>query len=113
MTAMFKPSGLFFGMPLGAEDTRIMISIHPTFAKQLADHGYTRESFIRHIYDSNVSEINGVKLEPLSASENVAVIVSGTGAGGTIVSSTVCGSTANVEDVVTIRPFMHKVVREI
>jgi hypothetical protein len=112
MAAMFVPMGSFFGVPMGADDTRIMISIHPTFAKQLADHGYTRESFIKWLYDTNAKEVNGMKLEPFSDPKNVAVMVSGSGAGGTIVFSTVCGSTANVEDVVTQRPFMHKIVKE-
>jgi hypothetical protein len=115
MARMFASGGEvfgIFGMPRDARDMRHMISIHPTFVKQLADHGYTREGFIQWLYDISAKEVNGTKLEPFSAPENVAVMVSGSGAGGTIVFSTVCGSTANVEDVVTQRPFMHKIVRE-
>jgi len=112
IAGMFRPMGAFFGMPIGAEDTRIMISMHPTLARQLADHGFTRESFIQYLYDKNTREEGGRKLEPFTDNANVALMVSGTGAGGTIVFSTVCGSTGHVEDVETIRPFMHKVVRE-
>jgi len=41
---------------------KIMISIHPTFAKQLYDYGYTRESFIKWLYDRNASEADGANL---------------------------------------------------
>jgi len=52
----------------------------------------------------------GLYREPFAHPKDVAVIVSGTGAGGVIVFQTPCGSTANVEDVEVTRPYMHKVI---
>jgi hypothetical protein len=143
MSRMFSPSaGVFgfFGMPQNASDMRHMIAIHPTFARQLANAGFTRESFIKWLHNKNtinwdkmsederkefeemVSEgrVIGIRTEdckpglyrePFADPADVAVIVAGTGAGGVIVFQTPCGSTANVEDVEVTRPYMHKVIR--
>ncbi len=43
-----------FGMPENAEDVRHMVVLHPTMARQLANAGFTRESFIQYLYDENV-----------------------------------------------------------
>ncbi len=143
MSAMFSPSaGVFgfFGMPENGVDMRHMIAIHPTFARQLADAGYTRESFIKWLHEKNTIDWDkmsdaerkefkemaaggkfmrirpedcksGLYREPFANPSDVAVIVAGTGAGGVIVFQTPCGSTANVEDVEVTRPYMHKVIR--
>ena len=42
-----------FGMPRDGNDIRHMIAMHPTLARQLANAGYTRESFIKWLHDSN------------------------------------------------------------
>ncbi len=143
MNDLFAPSaGVFgfFGMPENGVDMRHMIAVHPTFAKQLADAGYTRESFIKYLHEKNSinwdkmskaeqkefrqkvadGKVPGVRLEdcrqglyrePFADPKDVAVIVAGTGAGGVIVFQTPCGSTANVEDVEVTRPYMHKAVK--
>jgi hypothetical protein len=142
MRDLFSPSaGVFgfFGMPQKAVDMRHMIAIHPTFARQLANAGFTRESFIQWLHDKNsinwdkMSEDErkkfremvadgkvvgirtedckpGLYREPFADPKDVAVIVAGTGAGGVIVFQTPAASTANVEDVGVIRPYMHKVI---
>ena len=143
MREMFSPSaGVFgfFGMPKSGIDMRHMIAIHPTFARQLANAGFTRESFIKWLRDKNTinwdimsederkefrdrvtaGEVVGIRTEdcksglyrePFADPKDVAVIVAGTGAGGVIVFQTPSGSTANVEDVAVTRPYMHKVIR--
>jgi hypothetical protein len=143
MSGLFSPSaGVFgfFGMPRNGSDMRHMIAIHPTFARQLANAGFTRESFIKWLHDKNTinwdkmsederkvfretvaeGKIVGIRTEdckpglyrePFADPKDVAVIVAGTGAGGVIVFQTPCGSTANVEDVEVTRPYMHKVIR--
>jgi hypothetical protein len=142
MSSMFSPSaGVFgfFGMPQNGVDMRHMIAIHPTFARQLANAGFTRESFIKWLHDKNTinwdkmsederkefremvtaGKAFGIKTtdckpglyrEPFADLKDVAVIVAGTGAGGVIVFQTPCGSTAHVEDVAVTRPYMHKVI---
>ena len=142
MRGMFSPSaGVFgfFGMPQNGVDMRHMIAIHPTFARQLANAGFTRESFIKWLHAKNTIDWDrmsederkefremvaegkvmgirpedckpGLYREPFSNPKDVAVIVAGTGAGGVIVFQTPCGSTANVEDVEVTRPYMHKLI---
>ncbi len=59
--AMFSRKGqLFtrFGMPTDARHVRHMIVLHPTMAHQIANAGFTKESFIRHLYDQNVIDYN-------------------------------------------------------
>jgi len=143
MSRMFSPSaGLFgfFGMPQNGTNMRHMVAIHPTFARQLANAGFTRESFIQRLHDKNsinwdkmnederkefrdmVAEgkVPGIRTEdckpglyrePFAKPSDVAVIVAGTGAGGVIVFQTPVGSTANAEDVEVTRSYMHKVIR--
>jgi len=143
MRGMFSPSaGVFgfFGMPKDGRDMRHMIALHPTFAWQLANAGFTRASFINWLHDKNSinwdkmtgderkefeemaaeGKVIGIKpedckpglyREPFAKPSDVAVIVAGTGAGGVIVFQTPCGSTANVEDVEMTRPYMHRVIR--
>ncbi len=142
VSAIFAPSaGVFgfFGMPQNGVDMRHMIAIHPTFAQQLKNAGFTRESFIKWLHDKNAIDWDkmseeerkalkeqvgegkvigirpedlkpGLYREPFKDLKDVAVIVSGTGAGGVVVFQTPCGSTANVEDVTVTRPYMHKVI---
>jgi hypothetical protein len=49
-------TGIFssFGMPANAENCRHMVVLHPTMARQLQNAGYTKESFIKFLYDDNV-----------------------------------------------------------
>jgi len=141
---MFSPEAgtfAFFGMPENAEMVRHMLLLHPTMVKQLADHGFTRESFIQYIKDTcsidwdkmteaeresfkqKVSEgkIRGVRpedcksglyREPFHSNEDVAIIVSGTGAGGCMVFQTPFGSTAvGAEDVINPRPFQNTLIK--
>jgi hypothetical protein len=142
MRGLFSPSaGVFgfFGMPQNGVDMRHMLALHPTFARQLANAGYTRESFIKWLHDKNTinwdkmsederkvfkemvaeGKIVGIRpqdckpglyREPFADPKDVAVIVAGTGAGGVIVFQTPCGSTAHVEDVEVTKPYMHKVI---
>jgi hypothetical protein len=43
-----------FGMPESADNVRHMVVLHPTMARQLANAGYTKQSFIKYLYDNNV-----------------------------------------------------------
>lgn len=43
-----------FGLPKDASDMRHMLVLHPTYAHQLANAGYTKQSFIQYLYDQNV-----------------------------------------------------------
>jgi hypothetical protein len=43
-----------FGLPSDAGDVRHMIVLHPTMAHQIANAGFTKESFIRYLYEQNV-----------------------------------------------------------
>ncbi len=142
MSRMFSPSaGVFgfYGMPRKGTDVRHMIAIHPTFVRQLANAGFTRDSFIKWLHDKNTinwdrmnederkkframvaeGKVPGIKTEdckpglyrePFADPKNVAVMVAGTGAGGVVVFQTPSGSTAHVEDVEVTRPYMHKVI---
>jgi len=57
ISSMFsRKSSLFstFGMPENAENVRHMVVLHPTMARQLANAGYSKKSFIQYLYDNNV-----------------------------------------------------------
>jgi hypothetical protein len=128
-----------FGMPQDVSNMRHMLVLHPSMVRQLSNAGFTRESFVQWLLDTNkvdwdnMSEEKrrefrkkvaegkvfglteedckpGLYREPFRNPEDVAVIVSGTGAGGVLLFQTPCGSTADVEDVEVPRPFMHKVI---
>jgi hypothetical protein len=128
-----------FPMPEDGSNFRHMIVLHPTFAKQLANAGFSRQSFIQWLYNTNVidwdqmsaeqqvrfkSEVaegrfpglqpadckSGLHREPFSDPENVAVLVCGSGAGGVLIFQTMCGSTAAFEDVSETRPYMRRVI---
>lgn len=123
-----------------ADKARYMVVIHPTFASQLAEHGFTRRSFIQWLHDKNSFEWDkmseeernqfkkaategrafgirpeecksGLLLEPFTKPEHVALMVSGGVTGGVIVFWTFGGSTALVDNVKVPRPFMHKVIK--
>ena len=122
------------------ENTRYMVVMHPTFASQLKERGFTRESFIQWLHDENTIDWDkmndeeraqfkkaaeegsafgvrpedckpGLRLEPFTKPEHVALMVSGSAAGGVLVFWTFGGSTALVDNVKVPRPFMHKVIR--
>ena len=123
-----------------AQSARFMVVMHPTFAHQLAERGFTRESFIQWLHDRNtidwdkMSEAErealkdaaargqaagitpedckpGLLVEPFTNPAHVALLVSGSSAGGVAVYWTFCGSTALVDNVKEPRPFMHKSIR--
>ncbi len=133
-----------FGMPpRGNPGARHMIAMHPTMARQLANAGYTRESFIQWLHDTNTIDWDkmseqereefrqnvregkvaefmrqftlddcqpGLCMEPFSDLRHVALMVVGTGAGGTIVFSTSAGSTVSFDNGKAL-PYMQKVIR--
>lgn len=43
-----------FGMAENGENSRHMLVLHPTVAHQLANAGFTKQSFIQYLYDQNV-----------------------------------------------------------
>ena len=65
-----------FGMPVDGQDVRHMVVLHPTMAWQLANAGYTKQSFIQYLYDKNVidwdrmTEEERVQLKAELAKEN-------------------------------------------
>ena len=57
VTRIFSRKGHLFsmiGLPKNAENVRHMIVLHPTMARQLANAGFTKKSFIQYLYDKNV-----------------------------------------------------------
>ena len=54
LTSRFARNGGTYGFSEVADNPRYMIVLHPTLARQLADHGFTRETFIQYLYDKNV-----------------------------------------------------------
>ena len=60
-----RKSDLFntFGMPVNAENVRHMVVLHPTMARQLSNAGYTKQSFVRYLYDTNVLDWDSMSAE--------------------------------------------------
>lgn len=108
------------------EGARHMIVLHPTMARQLANAGYTRESFIQWLYDSTTIDWDkmteeersafrenvvkgkyrgltlddckpGLYAEAFSDPKHVAVIIAGTGCGASMIFQTSAGSTVSFE----------------
>ncbi len=132
----------FFGMTL-SKGNRYEIVLHPTLAHQLAEAGFTKQSLVKWLYDKSAiiwdkmdneqrerfkeavkqGKWGGIRLEdcksglaiePFTDLKNVAVIVSGDAAGGTLVFSTLAGSTsrrASSPPDFKEMPFMTKVIR--
>ena len=128
MARIFRPSIMHFGESVGgknltAKDRRYIVVMHPVFAHQLAEHGYTKKSFVQWLHDQNSVDWDamdeegrekfrqevlagkwpgalpsdcapGFKVEPFDDPDNVAVIVSGGCCGGTSVYMTTFSSTA-------------------
>jgi hypothetical protein len=149
VTSRFARKGGTYGFSEVADNPRYMIVLHPTLARQLADHGFTRESFIQYLYDKNVVDYErmteeereqlikdlekeiamggsmsrvralkpedvkpGLHLEPFHTNDQVLVIVSGSGAGNSVIYSAMTGSSApHAEDVKEPRAWMNKVIR--
>ena len=44
-----------------------MLAMHPTMARQLADRGFTKESFLQYLYDSNVIDYDSMTEEQREA----------------------------------------------
>jgi len=141
MANLFKVDAFHIGTGhSAADDIRYLVVIHPTFAHQLEDYGYTKASFLQWIYDHSAKiwdkmspeqqanfrqEVedgkwfglkpedckSGLCLEPFSDPANVAIVVSGSCCGETMVFKTTCGSTAKIADCpedFVARPFMIK-----
>jgi hypothetical protein len=53
----------FFGMPEDGSNARFMIAMHPTFARQLANAGFTKQAFVQWLYDRNVIDWNTMSEE--------------------------------------------------
>lgn len=131
---LVAPSAYTLGF--SPEGKRYEIVLHPTMASQLADAGFTKQSFVRWLYDKtaiiwdNMSEEererfkdsvargkypgvvpedckSGLIMEPFTDPEHVAVLVSGDTAGTTLVFGTFWGSTVDKAPDI---PFMTKVV---
>ena len=128
MAGFFTADSSYYGMGRAqSEHHRYIIVLHPTFAAQLADAGYTKRSFAEWLYDKNAIVWDkldgpareqfrrevvegkwpcitpedckpGLIIEPFSDPAHVAVIVSGNAAGTTMVFKTTTGSTAKMGD---------------
>lgn len=115
------------------------IVLHPTMASQLAEAGFTKQSFAQWLYDKTAiiwdkmskeeqeqlkksvaeGKYNGIKLEdckpglvlePFTDAKQVAVIVAGDGAGQTLVFGTFVGSTTGHKGDSDSPRFMTKVI---
>ena len=123
---MFRVDAFHIGTGYaGAELLRYMLFLHPTFAHDLVNHGYTKESFLQWIYDNTVIDWDamnedrrkeflqevkmglwvglrpedcksGLKVEPFCDTSQVALMVAGGCCGGTIMFKTTGGSTAKL-----------------
>ncbi len=128
MASFFPARSSNYGMTKSvSENDRYLIILHPTFAHQLADAGYTKESFIQWIYDRNaivwdkmderqraafLQEVvdgkwknlspeeckSGLVLEPFHDASQFAIMISGSANGVTMVFGTSTGSTAKIAD---------------
>ena len=66
LTSLFNRRGPVFantGLPRFSQGVRPMLVIHPTMAKELADRGFTKESFIQYLYDTNVIDYDSMTEE--------------------------------------------------
>ena len=50
-----------------APGARHMLVLHPTMAKQLADHGFTKKGIVQYIYDRNVIDYDKMTEEEREA----------------------------------------------
>ena len=128
MAGFFKADSSYYGMGRAeSEHHRFIIVLHPTFAAQMADAGYTKRSFVQWLYDKNAVVWDkmdeaareqfklevadgkwpfiepadckpGLVIDPFSDPAHVAVLVSGNAAGTTMVFKTSTGSTAKMGD---------------
>ena len=125
-----------FTLGFSPEGKRYEIVLHPTMASQLADAGFSKQSFVQWLYDKTaiiwdkmskeeqerfkesvaqgkypgISQEDcksGLTLEPFTDLKNVAVLVAGDAAGTTLVFGTFWGSTVDAAKDV---PFMTKVI---
>ena len=69
LTRMFGRKGQAFasGLPPFAAGVRHMLVMHPTFARQLADRGFTKQSLIQYLYDQNVIDYDRMTQEQREA----------------------------------------------
>ncbi len=73
LTRMFGRKGQAFasGLPPFAAGVRHMLVMHPTFARQLADRGFTKQSLIQYLYDQNVIDYDRMTQEQRDALREV------------------------------------------
>ena len=69
LTRMFGRKGSAFasGLPPFAAGVRHMLVMHPTFARQLSDRGFTKQSLIQYLYDQNVIDYDRMTREQREA----------------------------------------------
>ncbi|MBO4677475.1 MAG: hypothetical protein J5633_08015 [Oscillospiraceae bacterium] len=69
LTKLFGRKGSLFGgsLPRFADGVRLMLVLHPTMARQLADRGFTKESLVKYLYDRNVIDYDAMTEEQRSA----------------------------------------------
>lgn len=136
-----SPMLTMMGSPRSTENIRYMMVLHPTMARQLANAGFTKQSFIQYLHDKNTidwdkmteeereklrkdvaaNKIPGLSLEdlkpgllrePFKEGSQVLIMVAGTGAGNSMVITAMTGSTApHAEEVEEPRPYMNTVIR--
>jgi hypothetical protein len=136
-----SPMLTMMGSPRSTENIRYMMVLHPTMARQLANAGFTKQSFIQYLHDKNTidwdkmteeereklrkdvaaNKIPGLSLEdlkpgllrePFKEGSQVLIMVAGTGAGNSMEITAMTGSTApHAEEVEEPRPYMNTVIR--
>ena len=72
LTSLFsRKSPVFSAMAMPpfpfSKGARFMLAMHPTMARQLADRGFTKESFLQYLYDSNVIDYDSMTEEQREA----------------------------------------------
>ena len=68
LTRLFGRSGInASGMQRSAPGARLMLVMHPTMARQLADRGFTKESLVKYIYDHSAIDYDSMTEEQREA----------------------------------------------
>ncbi len=68
LTRLFGRNGINAGgMQRSAPGARLMLVMHPTMARQLADRGFTKESLVKYIYDHSAIDYDSMTEEQREA----------------------------------------------
>lgn len=70
VTSLFGRNGSVFGgygLPRFANGVRHMLVMHPTLARQIADHGFTKREFIDYVYKKNTIDYDSMTEEEREA----------------------------------------------